>query len=218
MCVDAAEVLEKERRLRLETSMKMRAMYQEKQKRWQQFREAEKQRRVIKARVKEMNRLNSIIEKSRARREYSNSKFQQTLNVRSYHQAALVIQRTFRRMKKDKEARTRMLWEEAALVRRERWRAALVIQRSWRLYRQRKLFKAMHFRSIMAGPVIAVGRRQPSPPGAHSYERGISITGKLIETELVLQEQVLWDHTVHSFQFSIVLVGSEASLSDVFSN
>lgn len=174
----AAEVLrERERRLRLETCMKMRAIYLEKQKRWQHFREAENQRRMDKARVKEMDRLNDIIEQSRARREYSNSKFQQTLNVRSHHHAAVVIQRAFRRVRRDRVARARVSREEAALVRREMERAALVIQRSWRLFRQQKLFKAMHFRSIMAGPVIAVGKRLPSPPGVHSYERGISITG-----------------------------------------
>lgn len=173
------EVLEKETKLRLETSMKMRAIYQEKQQRWQQFREAENQCRMDKAKVKEINRLNKIIEDSRARREYTNSKFHQTLSVRSHHQASLIIQRAYRRMRRKRAARTRMLWQEAALVRRGRERAALVIQRAWRLHQQQKLFKAMHFMSIMAGPVIAVGpgRRAPSPPGVHSYERGISITG-----------------------------------------
>lgn len=172
-----AEVLEKERRIRLETSMKMRAIYQEKQKKWQQFRESEKQRRKEKAHVKEMSRLNNIIKESQARREYSYSKFQQTLSVRSYHQAALVIQQAYRRVRADRAARARVMQEEAVLVGRERERAALVIQRTWRIYQQQKLFEAMHFMSIMTGPVVPVGRRIPSPPGVHSYERGISITG-----------------------------------------
>lgn len=158
--------------------MKMRATYQERQKRWQQFRELEKQRRKDKAHVMEMNRLNNIIKESRARREYTCSKFQQTLTVRSYHAAALVIQRAYRRVRKERAVRTRALELETLLVRKQRERAALVVQRVWRRYQQQKLFKAMHFMSIMAGPVIAVERRLPSPPGAHSYEREISITGK----------------------------------------
>lgn len=174
----AVEVLEKERKIRFETSMKMRAIYQEKQKRWQQFRDAEKQRRIDKANVKEMNRLNNIIEESRARRAYTQAKFHQTLTVRSFHQAALVIQHAYRRMRLERGARTKLQRDQVAIVRRGREKAALVIQRAWRMHQQQKLYKEMHFMSIRAGPVISVDRRMESPPGVHSYERGISITGE----------------------------------------
>lgn len=161
--------------------MKMRAIYQEKQRRWQEFREAERQRRIDKASKQEMNHLNSIIAESKARREYTNSKFHRTLAVRSYHQAALVIQRAYRRMRLSNAVKSKLSRQQRDLRRRARERAARIIQRTWRDYRQNKLYKALHFMSIMTGPVIAVGRRTESPPpaGIQSYEKGISITGNL---------------------------------------
>jgi transcriptional regulator of acetoin/glycerol metabolism len=185
-------VQEKERKIRLETSMKMRAIYQERQRRWEEFRDSEEQRRIDKANVKEMNRLNNIIKESRARREYTSSKFQQTHNVRSYYQAALVIQRAYRRARMQRAVQDRELRREVMKMGRQRERAALVIQRAWRNYLQERLFRAMHFMSIMSGPVIAVERRIPSPPGTHSYEKGISITGLCYASKHAVYAILVW--------------------------
>ena len=157
--------------------MKMRAIYEDKQRRWKEFRDAERQRRIDKANQQEMNRLNAIIAESRARREYTNSKFQRTLTIRSYHQAALVIQRAFRRTRFSRAAKAMLIQQEEELVRRRREKAAIAIQKWLRLHQLHKLYKATHFRSIMTGPVVAVGRREGSPPPLHSYERETAITG-----------------------------------------
>ena len=68
--LELREERSRERRLRLEASMKMREIYEEKQKRWQEFREAERQRRIDKANQEELDRLAGILACSRARREY----------------------------------------------------------------------------------------------------------------------------------------------------
>lgn len=158
--------------------MKMRAMYEDKQRRWQEFRDAEKQRRIDKANQLELDRLNAIIAESRARRAYTNSKFERTLTIRSYHQAALVIQRAFRRTRFVRAARAKLAQQERELARRWRERAVIVVQRWWRKIQLHRAYKATHFQSIMTGPVIAMRRkgRGTSPP-VHSYEREIAITG-----------------------------------------
>ncbi len=157
--------------------MKMRALYEDKQRRWKEFRDAERQCRIDKANQQETNRLNAIIAESRARREYTNSKFQHSLTVRSYHQAALVIQRAFRRTRHSRAMKARLAQRQAEKVRRRREKAAIAIQRWWRRHQLQTLYKALHFRSIMTGPVVAVGKREGSPPQLHSYEREIAITG-----------------------------------------
>ena len=174
----------KEQRLRLEASMKMREIYVEKQKRWQEFREAERQRRVDKAAQEELDRLAGILARSRARREYSHAKFQQMATIRSYYDAAVVIQRTFRRMKSMRSHLREQALKEEAQRRKMANKAAHIIQKAWRRYKQYKLYQAMHFKSIMTGPVIALPARPkvPSPPygqvkGIPSYERAIFITG-----------------------------------------
>ena len=174
----------KEQRLRLEASMKMREIYEEKQKRWQEFREAERQRRVDKTTQEELDRLADILARSRARREYSHAKFQQMVTIRSYYDAAVVIQRTFRRMKSMRShLREQALKEEAQRMKKAN-KAACIIQNAWRSYKQYKLYQAMHFKSIMTSPIIALPARPkvPSPPhgqikGVPSYERTTFITG-----------------------------------------
>lgn len=159
----------------------MRVVYQEKQERWQAFRDAEKQRRLDKAREQEMNRLNSIIAESRARREYTHSKFHHTLTVRSYHHAALTIQRAYRRVRLIRAAEAKLASVQLLRRNQARERAARVIQRRWRVHQQDTLYRAMHFVSIMTDPVVAVGQRVQSPPGeCRSYEKGTSTTGLLI--------------------------------------
>jgi hypothetical protein len=176
------EELAKERRSRLEAAMKMREIYEEKQRWWEAFRAAEGQRRVDKARREELDRLTKIMEESRGRREYTRSKFRQTLSVRSHHHAATVIQRAFREMK------TRRWWQEKARARRELekiWRenrAAVKIQRAWRRYRQRKIYQSTHFKSVLTSPVVALpeqvlGRSPRWSYEGPSYKRSISITG-----------------------------------------
>ena len=166
----------------MEVAMKMRDIYEEKQRWWEAFRAAEGQRRVDKARREELDRLTKIMEESRARREYTQSKFRQTLSVRCHHHAATVIQRAFREMK------TRRWWQEKVRARRELekiWRenrAAVKIQRAWRRYRQRKIYHATHFKSVLTNPVVALPEQVlgTSPRWSYegpSYKRSISITG-----------------------------------------
>ena len=102
------------------------------------------------------------------------------LTVRSYHQAALIIQRAYRKMRGIRATEASLARRQEARQTRVRERAAAVIQRRWRAHQQEKLYRAMHFVSIMTGPVVAVGHRGQSPPaGSRSYEKGISITGSI---------------------------------------
>lgn len=158
--------------------MQMRSIYQEKQRHWQAFREAENQRRINKANEAEMCRLNGIVAESKARREHAVSQFQHRLMVRSHCQAAVTIQRAYRQMKQLKHAKSKeeQRFEDLRVRRRER--AARVIQKAWRGYWQRKMYKTVHFVSIMTGPVLDTGRRlEHIATYNHSYQRGTSITG-----------------------------------------
>ena len=177
--VPTADQLAKERQSRLEAAMKMREIYEEKQQWWRAFREAERQRRIDKAEQEERDRLAAVIAQSRARREYTQSKYKQTLSVRSHHHAATIIQQGFRRM------RLRRSWQERVQARSEREkrkkenRAAVCIQRAWKRYQQYKIYKATHFRSVLTSPVVALSdpllasleNREPS------YNRCTYITG-----------------------------------------
>ena len=179
-----------EKQLRLEVAMKMKNIYEEKQKKWEAFRAAERQRRVDKARQAEFDRLAGIMADSRARREYTRSKFHQTLSVRSHHHAAIVIQRAFREMK------SRRWWRERVQVRlqferrsREN-RAAVKIQHAWRQYQQHKAYKAMHFKAVYTSRVVALAEPTPGkfPAWASEdpmYKRGITITGLPVQPNVV---------------------------------
>lgn len=179
--VDKEEQLSREKKLRLETAMRMREIYAEKQKCWEQFREAEKQRRIDNSNREELDRLAAVLSRSRARREYTQSKIQQTLAVRSHYDAALIIQRAFRRMKRVRLQHQRKALEKDSRRRRRENRAAFVIQRAWRRYVQKKLFEALNFRSILTSPVISLPAHHPLPlnqlRGVQSYRKNISITG-----------------------------------------
>lgn len=192
LCIDGEGMTEeqqaKERQSRLEAGMKMRDIYKEKQKRWEAFRVAEEQRRIDKARQAELNRLANIIAESKSRREYTQSKFKQSLSVRAHHQAAIVIQRSFRAMK------SRRSWQERVQARKEMEKrkrenkAAVIIQRVWKRYQQYKIYQATHFKSVYTSPVVAL--RKPSQASlslaaqlqeqAPSYKKSISITGMCI--------------------------------------
>ena len=171
-----------ERRLRFEASMQMRAIYQEKQKQCQAFREAEKQRRFDSANKAEICQLHGIVANSRARGKYGLSKYRHSRMVRLYCQAAVTIQRAYRRMRQLRHDKsTEMQTLEALGERREK--AVKIIQKAWKSYSQWKMREAMNFVSIMTGPVLDIGRRlEQVPVHLHSYQRGIAITGMYIDT------------------------------------
>ena len=163
--------------------MKMRDRYYEKQRRWHEFRVAERQRRIDKANQEELNYFAGVIADSQARRQYSTLKFKYTTTVRSYHQAAVTIQRAFRRMKVRKSWQKKVAEREEKVRRKREERAARVIQKAWRLYKQYQLYQALNFKSVLTSPVITLTRRQQSDTATatsvHTYEQDISITGEL---------------------------------------
>ena len=174
---------QREQKLRLEAAMKMRDRYCEKQRRWHEFRAAERQRRIDKANQEELNYFAGVIADSQARRQYSTLKFKYTTTVRSHHQAAVIIQRAFHEMKARKSWQRKVAEREEKARRKREDRAARVIQKAWRLYKQYQLYQALNFKSVLTSPVITMGRRQLSgtataQTGVRSYERDISITGK----------------------------------------
>ena len=163
--------------------MKMRDRYCEKQRRWHEFRAAERQRRIDKANQEELDYFAGVIADSQARRHYFTLKFQYTTTVRSYHQAAVTIQRAFRRMKVRKSWQRKVAEKEERARRKREERAARVIQKAWRLYKQYQLYQTLNFKSVLTSPVITLNRRQQSgnmaASGVHTYEQAISITGEL---------------------------------------
>ena len=171
----------RERKLRFEASMKMREMDEKRQLQWQAFREAEDQRRKDKADAQELSKLRGIIEDSRAKRDYT-SKLQHRMTVRSHFRAAVIIQRAYRRTRKERLEKLDEKLIQARLRWRKETRAARVIQRAWYSYRERKMYKAQHFVSVMSEPVLDIGRRRDLSVGRRlpAYQRGISITGKVI--------------------------------------
>ena len=165
--------------------MKMRDIYEVKQREWEAFRAAERQRRIDKAKQTEFDRLAGIIAQSRARKEYTLSKFKQSLSVRSHHHAAVVIQRAFRAMK------CKRSWQERVRVRQEKEqrekenKAAVRIQHVWKRYQRYKKYRAAYFKSIYTSPVVALPDTAPYWGGQEpSYKRSISITGKMVKTIL----------------------------------
>lgn len=159
----------------------MRERYLEKQQRWKEFRDAERQRRINKCNQEQLDYFASVIADSKARREYTTSRFQSTRTIRSHYDAAVIIQRRYRQWKKEQvKMKRESLWRERQRKKEEE-RAAIVIQKAWREYQQHKLYKALHFKSIRTSPVIALrdkAHRSTDNAGQlHSYEQNISITG-----------------------------------------
>ena len=178
-CIDDEKQRAKEQKLRLEAAMKMRDRYYEKQKRWHEFREAERQRRIDKAHQEELDYYACVIAESQARRHYATSKFKYTATVRSYHHAAVTIQKAFRRMKVRQSWLERVAKKEEMMRRKREERAARVIQKAWRLYRQYQLYQALNFKSVLTSPVIALSGRHQNATTC-TYEQDISITGEHI--------------------------------------
>ena len=168
----------KEQQSRLEAAMKMREIYEEKQRRWEEFRAAEMQRRIDKAKQAELERLAGILSQSKARREYAQFKFKHTLTVRTHHQAAVLIQRSFRAMRLRKSWQRRVQARMEAMRRKRENEAAITIQRAWRCYQEYKIYQATHFRSVYTDPVIPVHSVHTPVNQGPSYKKNISITGK----------------------------------------
>lgn len=172
------EQQEAEKKLRLEKALQMREMFLERQQQWREFREAEQRRRSEKAKRAELHRYVNIVAQSKARREYSEQMFQQTQTVRSHTEAALVIQRAFRRIKFQCFLSERLVLREMNQQRQKEERAVKTIQKAWRKYCENKLFQQLNFKKILTGPVISLKNQYIEPLRQRvSYQRGISITG-----------------------------------------
>lgn len=170
------EQRETEKKLRLEKALRMRQVFLEKQNNWRDFREAEQKRRDDKAKKEALDRYTEIVAKSRARKEYSDVMFQQTQTVRSHTEAALVIQRAYRRMRLKHSLLERMTQHGVERRRIRRERAATTIQRSWREYHRLKVYQLMNYKKIRTSPVISLRAGRLHKEVA-SYQKGISITG-----------------------------------------
>lgn len=158
----------------------MRDHYLEKQKKWQEFREAEHNRRIEKAKREELDHYASIMAKSKARRDYTVRKFHQTHTVHFYNEAAKTIQRAFRRMKAHHTVAEMQAIRERKLRHRIEDKAAKAIQRAWRQYQHYKLFQALNYKRVSTSAVITL-KRQPTntkfSKDVISYQKEISITG-----------------------------------------
>ena len=162
---------------KLESCLKMRDLYTLQQKRWEEFREGERQRRKEKARHQELDRLAGILSESAARRRFYQEQFEYTTVVRSHDYAAVVIQRAYQSFKL-REQQLRVKQEEEK--RREslrRNRAARIIQQAWRKYSDWKLYLARNYKYIKAGPVVKLESHLGPPTHWKSYERGTIVSG-----------------------------------------
>lgn len=171
----------KEQKLRLEAALRMRELYLEKQKRWEEFRKAEHQRRINKAKKEELDRYALIVAKSKARRNYTTVMFHQTQTVRSHNEAAVTIQRAFRRMKLHQSLADRQAFRERKQKRKIEEKAVRKIQKAWREYQQYKLYQALNYKRITTSPIIALRRQSKhtlkEEKDICSYQKDISITG-----------------------------------------
>ena len=165
-----------------EQALRMRALLLEQQKRWEEFRAAEKQRRIDKARQEELDRLHGVIADSQARRQHFKEKFRYTTVVRSRHHAAVIIQRAFRMAKVQREEKRRRMELESRRRLRTATRSAVIIQRAWRSHRAWKRYVEANFKSILTSPVVAVAPHQPHGTcdltAPKSYERNTLVLGK----------------------------------------
>lgn len=164
---------------KLEAGLRMRDLYTQQQRRWEEFREAERQRRVEKAKQKELDRLAGILSESVARRHYCQEQFQYSTVVRSYHHAARIIQRSFRQLKKRRQLQRMKEDERRRRAFQCKNRAAKVIQRAWRRYIEWKVYVARNFKSIKTGPVVKLEPSPLNPPPywKRSYERRTIVSG-----------------------------------------
>ena len=163
---------------KLESGLRMRDLYIQHQRRWEEFRESERKRRMEKARQMELDRLAGILSESAARRYYYQEQFGYTAIVRSHDYAALVIQRAFKNFTLRKQELRTKRENERRIENERKNRSARIIQRAWRRYFSWKLYLAKNYKSIKAGPVVEVEPLSlPTPNNWRPYERGTIVSG-----------------------------------------
>jgi ankyrin repeat protein len=121
---------------------------------WKKFGIGEKQRQdnVKKQREKEI--LMKTVHDCQERKNYITEKFKHSKTVRSHQQAAQIIQQAYF---KSKERQRKYIENEKHKFQRKlayQMDAAKVIQRSWRHYRDWKLFENDHLSPVNTGPVL----------------------------------------------------------------
>ena len=169
----------RERKRRLEEALKLREIQQKTQEEWLAFREAERQRRIDKAKKLEADRLAAILAESKARREYHNSKYSQTFTVRSHFVAAAAIQKWYKMMKRKKQSMKQQEATRIAYEAKRRNRAAVIIQKWWKKICLLRQYHALLYRPISTSPVILTYRQSHSSTSQQSnYLRKTSITGE----------------------------------------
>ena len=169
-----------EQQTRIERALRMREIYVKRQQEWEEFRKAEKQRRLEKAHEEKLQQMNGILKDSQARRHFIHQHFHYSSTVRSHHQAAVTIQRAYR------EAKRHETWwkrQQEAKDKRKRARktfAALVIQNAWRRYKEWKKFESAYLCPIYTSPVVHLTHpMQINDKDQRSYERSTLASGYL---------------------------------------
>ena len=182
------EEMIKQRKKRLEEALKMREIQQKSQEQWVAFREAERQRRIDKANKLEADRLAAILAESKARRNYHNSKYSQTITIRSHFTAAIAIQRWYKKVKKRKALLRQQEAARIAYETEQRNRAAVIIQKWWKKLLLLRQYHTLLYRPIPTSPVVLPYRQSSqSSTNQLSYLRKTSVTGniKVMETLLL---------------------------------
>ena len=177
---DESEEVVRQRKKRLEEALKMREIQQQKHEQWVTFREAERQRRIDKANKLEADRLAAILAESKARREYHNTKYSQTITIRSHFTAAIAIQKWYKETKRRKQLLQQQQAARIAYEVERQNRAAVIIQKWWKKICLLRQFHALLYRPISTSPVILPYRQSHSSTNQHSYLSRTSITGDVI--------------------------------------
>ena len=176
---DESEEITRQRKKRLEEALKMREIQHKIQEQWVAFREAERQRRIDKANKLEADRLAAILAESKARREYHNTKYSQTITICSHFTAAVAIQKWYKKTKRSKQLRQQQEAARIAYEAERRNRAAVIIQKWWKKIRLLRQFHALLYRPISTSPVILPYRQSHSSTDQRSYLRKTSVTGEI---------------------------------------
>lgn len=174
-----SEEVIRQRKKRLEEALKMREIEQKTQEQWVAFREAERQRRIDKANKMEANRLAAILAESKARREYHNTKYSQTITIRSHFTAAIAIQKWYKKTQRRKQLLQQQAAARVAYEAERRNRAAVIIQKWWKKICLLRQFHALLYRPVSTSPVILPYRQSHSSTNQISYLRKTSVTGEV---------------------------------------
>lgn len=141
-------------KIRKERSLKMRELMVEKQKNWELFRQAEKQRRTDKAQQHKMDLLNGILQGKHERRAFHVKKFEYTNNVRSHFIAASVIQRAYREYRAKKEWWVRVTTARLSRDKMKKNYSASIIQNAWRRYNEWRKFDTQYMQPVYTSQVV----------------------------------------------------------------